>query len=263
VEEHYNVRYQRSSWVRTTARRRLRPFSRSSKIRRRTTHGQHAIAFYHLKASLEGHAGHVLWEITPEASESDIIKLLRNRFGNVNQMEGFRAEIRSRRRKAGETVQSVYQDIRRLMALGFPGQTGELCEIIARDFFLDALVNPTLRIRVLDPQPRTLDDALTIVSRMEAYSGSASGNSTQYDDETRRRKAQGVNIAPSPNVCPAVPTMDDRRFQKLDDATASQQKEIRQLRSDATVWKERAEGAAAAAAQLAATVQKAPPFTQH
>jgi len=50
----------------------------------------------HLKASLEGHAGQVLWEIGQEATESEVIKLLRNRFGNVNQMERFRAQLRSR-----------------------------------------------------------------------------------------------------------------------------------------------------------------------
>jgi hypothetical protein len=40
----------------------------------------------HLKASLEGHAGQVLWEIGQDATESEVIKLLHNRFGNVYQM---------------------------------------------------------------------------------------------------------------------------------------------------------------------------------
>ena len=35
-----------------------------------------------------------------------------------------------------------------------------------------ALADPALRIRVLDQQPfKTLDEALAIVTRMEAYSG--------------------------------------------------------------------------------------------
>ena len=63
----------------------------------------------HLKASLEGHAGQVLWGLAPQASEAEIVQLLRNRFGNVNQMERFRAELRTRRRKNGESMQSVYQ----------------------------------------------------------------------------------------------------------------------------------------------------------
>jgi len=55
------------------------------------------------------------------------------------------------------------------MALGFLGQSGQLYEIIGRDAFLEATADPALRIRVLDQQPKTLDDALNVVIRMEAY----------------------------------------------------------------------------------------------
>ena len=47
----------------------------------------------HLKAVLDGQAGQVLWQISADATEDDIIRLLRNRFGNSNQMECFRAEL--------------------------------------------------------------------------------------------------------------------------------------------------------------------------
>jgi len=58
--------------------------------------------------------------------------------GNVNQVKRFRAEPRNRCRRSGESIQSVYKDIRRLMALGFPSQSRELCEVIGRDFFLES-----------------------------------------------------------------------------------------------------------------------------
>ena len=56
----------------------------------------------HLKASLDGPAGQVLWQITMDATEAELVTLLRNRFGNVNQSERFRAELQSRRRQRGE-----------------------------------------------------------------------------------------------------------------------------------------------------------------
>jgi len=56
------------------------------------------------------------------------------------------------------------------MALGFPAQSGELYEILGRDSFLDALGDTPLQIRVLDQQPKTLDETLCVVIRMEAYS---------------------------------------------------------------------------------------------
>ena len=109
---------------------------------------------FHLKASLEGHAGQVLWELRDGAREDDVIDLLRNRFGTTHQAERFRQELRTRRRKSNESIQAVYQDVRRLLALGYPGQVGEMYEVIGRDFFLDALDDQALRIRVLDQQPR-------------------------------------------------------------------------------------------------------------
>ena len=99
----------------------------------------------HLKASLVGQAGEVLWQVKFDATEADVVKLLRNRFGNVNQTERFRAELHTRRRRKGESIQNVYNDIRRLLALSFPGQTGELVEVIGRDAFLTALGDQALR----------------------------------------------------------------------------------------------------------------------
>jgi len=84
-------------------------------------------------------------------------------------MECNRAELQSRRRRKGESVQDVYQDIRRLKALRFPGESGDFLEIIGRDAFLSALADPALCIRVLDQQSHTLDNALSCVVRMEAY----------------------------------------------------------------------------------------------
>ena len=195
---------------------------------------------FHLKASLDGHAGHVLWEIDTNSSEADVIKLLRNRFGNDNQVERFRAELRTRRRKSGESVQNVYQDIRRLLTLGFRGQSGELCEIIGRDAFLEALGDQPLRIRVLDQQPKTLDAALQIVCRMEAYSNPTINLATAENGEYSRQKVRSVAAASLLENGPVTSTVDDRRLQKLEESVANQQREIRQLRSDAAEWKGRA-----------------------
>ena len=194
----------------------------------------------HLKASLDGHAGQVLWELSPGSTEADVIKLLRNRFGNVNQMERFRAELRSRRRKRGESVQAVYQDIRRLLALGYPGHSGELCEIVGRDAFLEALADPVLRVRVLDQQPTTLDDALAIVCRMEAYSGVAISGDCGSDDGDRKR----VRAVEGGGLSVGQETPASGRIQQLERDLAEQRREINQLRNDAA----RATAAAAAAA---------------
>ena len=51
-------------------------------------------------------------------------------------------ELKTRRRQKGESLQSVFQDIKCFMALAFPGQTGLMAEITAIDGFCQLLHRP-------------------------------------------------------------------------------------------------------------------------
>jgi len=73
-----------------------------------------------LRDNLTGSASQILWEIPDDTSNDKIDRLLQNRFENSNLMKKYRAELKNRRRRPGKSVQAVYQDIKRLMALGFP-----------------------------------------------------------------------------------------------------------------------------------------------
>ena len=123
---------------------------------------------FHLKASLEGPAGQLLWNAPKDITVNRLIELLRNRFGTDNQAERYRAELRARKRQPNESFQSLYHDIARLMSLTYPGQTGELSEVLARDAFLEAIDEPQLRIRILERDPKTLEDALHAACRLNA-----------------------------------------------------------------------------------------------
>ena len=171
-----------------------------------------------LRDSLTGNASQLLWELKQDASADEVIKLLRNRFGNANQMERYRAELNNRRRARGESIQAVYQDIRRLLALAFPGETGDMYEVLGRDAFLNALADPALRVRVLDQNPKTLDDTLSILVRMDAYSNP----SPPEDDGTERKRVRVVS--------PARETAADRRIKNLEECIERQNQEIKQLK---------------------------------
>ena len=80
----------------------------------------------HLRAGLDGGAGQFLWDAGKQGSVEKITRLLTNRFGTQNQDERYRAELKARRRRNGETLQAVYHDVRRLMALPFRGNR-DLC----------------------------------------------------------------------------------------------------------------------------------------
>lgn len=124
---------------------------------------------FHLRASLSGVAGQILRKNTECIKSEDIISLLRTRFGNGNQTERFRAELRTRKRTPGESLQRLYQDMCRLANLAYPGPPSELAEIVSRDALLDALNNHNLRVRVRKKEPKNLEEDLSITCRLEAF----------------------------------------------------------------------------------------------
>jgi len=158
-----------------------------------------------------------------DASAQEIINLMRVRFGNTHHAERYRAELYARRRGVGESAQAVYQDIRRLLALAFPGQSGEIYETVGREAFLTALEDPALRVRVLDQQPKTLDETLAIVTRMEAYSNP---RPFPVEDSVERKKVRVIS--------PACENESDRRIKNLEECIERQNQEIKKLKQQTT-----------------------------
>lgn len=130
-------------------------------------------------------------------------------------------ELKGRRRKRGETVQALYQDVTCLVSLGYPGKSGSLCDLIARDAFLDSLNDSSLRIRVLEKEPPTIDAALAIVCRLEAY---GIVDVQDRDDEANRRRVRSVNADSSA----------DCRIKDLE-KLQEQKKLVKQLQGDAKI----------------------------
>jgi len=128
--------------------------------------------YYHLCASLNGIAGQVLWDAGPQATVADVIGLLRTRFGNELQAERFKAELKVRRRRAGESLQQLYQDISKLVALAHPNEGPALVNHVAKETFVIALGDPILQLKVIEREPKTVEDALNIAVKMEAYRAS-------------------------------------------------------------------------------------------
>jgi len=145
--------------------------------------------YYHLCASLEGIAGQVLWDAGPQATVSDVITLLRTRFGNELQAERFRAELRARRHQPRESLQQLYLDVSKLVALAYPATTPELSSHVAKEAFIEVLNDPQLQLKVMEREPRLVADALNIATRLEAYE--ASLVSQNYD---RGQATSGLSL---------------------------------------------------------------------
>ena len=84
------------------------------------------------------------------------------------------------------------------MSLAYPGPTSTLSEVVARDAFLEALDDPQLRIRILEREPTTLDEALRIACHYEALerdSNPETGGKWKSHDSGHRRDPGQVRMA--------------------------------------------------------------------
>ena len=102
-----------------------------------------------------------VWNSGSPSSSTELIALLRGRYGTDHQADHFQMELKARQRRKGEPLQNLFQDIKRLMALAFPGQSGSMDEITAIDAFVEAFGDRELRKQVLQHSPSTLSEALT------------------------------------------------------------------------------------------------------
>ena len=91
-------------------------------------------------------------------------------FGNTGQATQYRIMLRLRRRQDNEGLQSLYQDVCRLLTLAYPGPRTKLSDDLAVDAFTDSLNDADLQQRVRDRFPSDLDEAYKIALSLEANS---------------------------------------------------------------------------------------------
>jgi len=148
-----------------------------------------------------------------------------NRFGTQDQTERYRIELKSRKRKKSESLQMLYNDICRLISLAYPGQTGQLSDTVLRDALLDSLNDPHLKMKILerDPEPRTVEEALRIASRLKALRRNAD------DDrfEEVKTKERNVRVAGTNGSNNADKT--GKHIRELEESLSEYQKKVRDL----------------------------------
>jgi len=100
--------------------------------------------------SLDSEAASMLWDYGADVTDSlsGLTKILESRFGGKAIADKHRIELRHRRRRKDETLQSLHSDIRRLAALAYPDVQPQTRDVITGDYFLDALGNPDLALKV-------------------------------------------------------------------------------------------------------------------
>src|SRR5271157_5017157 len=124
-----------------------------------------------LEFCLTGSARLLLRELTDDAGEEVIWAALHTRYGTEQQQDLYCGQLKTRRRRKGETLGSLYDDICRLTALAYPAIDHGSRQRIAKDAFVDGLNDRSLREKILMYMPPDVDKAYRIATQLEAING--------------------------------------------------------------------------------------------
>ena len=150
-----------------------------------------------LVTSLKGPALDVLSQLAADqrTSYACVVDALERRYGHQHQEEVYRARFRGRMRARGESLQHLAQDLERLVRQAYPSAAEDLTTILARDQFVDALVDPQIKISVKQARAANLQEALAHALEFEALmltsgmrpAGSVDPAGRQRQDHRARR----------------------------------------------------------------------------
>ncbi|KAK3728348.1 hypothetical protein QZH41_002179 [Actinostola sp. cb2023] len=125
----------------------------------------------YLAVSLSGPAREVLGDLTVSQRKdfTALTTALSTRFGTENRTEIYRASLRTRTRRKDESLPELAQAIRRLARCAYPQAPADMREDIAKDHFIDALVDLDAKWKVKQGRPSTLNQALEVAVELEAF----------------------------------------------------------------------------------------------
>lgn len=144
-----------------------------------------------------------------------LIEALESRFGTERMATVFKCELRQRKRKVGESLPDLGQDLRRLFRLAYPRATPQEQEEQLIDRFVEALNERNQRLEVRRGRPNTLEEAIHIAMDAEAW---------EIDEEDGKRRARAVSVDSNGglvvNALTQLTEMIANLSQKMDNHTA-------------------------------------------
>ena len=176
--------------------------------------------------SLRGQAQGVLGSPPGDLGRNygELIKALEDRFALANQTELYRVQLRERRQKATETLPELGQTIRWLTHLAYPTAPIDVRETLAKEQFIDALVDADMRLRIKQARPQTLNDAIRLAVELEAFIRS---------DTKRVEQMSHLRVANS-NDSPDRSSFNNaelvRTFRELQSSVMELQSDVKQLK---------------------------------
>ncbi|CAC5414114.1 unnamed protein product [Mytilus coruscus] len=158
---------------------------------------------------------------------TDKEKALEERFSPSNQTELYRTQLRERHQRAVETLPELGQDIRRLTNLAYATAPNEVRDTLAKEQFIDSLIDSDMRLRIKQARPTDLNDAIRHAVELEAFNKA----------EIKRIEGQGFLRTASENTHSAD-SITSLLLKTISETLIELQKEIRDLKQNNKGWKQ-------------------------
>ena len=95
--------------------------------------------------------------------------MLESRFGAAHQQELHRTKFKSRLRRREESLQQLAEDIERLARLAYPLAPEDMKDLLAKEQFIDAILDGDTHLRWKQSKPPSLRAALELAMELESY----------------------------------------------------------------------------------------------
>ena len=140
----------------------------------------------HLATSLRGEAVRALETLDPlsRCDYNRLVEALTRRYGRAGQRDISRIKLRGLHQGRQQSLQELAQTVVTLCRRAYPTLPADTRDELAKDHFLDALLDPEMRWRVCQSRPTSLDDALRIALEVESIN----------DVERQRTGARNLRI---------------------------------------------------------------------
>ena len=120
-----------------------------------------------------------------------LCQALEDRYGASRVAAIYTAELNARKRKEGESLQALAQDIRRLADYAYPDTVGRGMERFTIEKFINAIPQKKLREGISLSRPRTLEEATEVALEVEAFQVTEKGRTSEERDEVQHLYAVG------------------------------------------------------------------------
>ena len=100
---------------------------------------------------------------------NNIVRSLNTRYGSVERAEVFRARLQTRVKGKEESIPELAQAIRKLTRQAYPGAPSSVTDTFSIDYFIDALPDSDMRLKLRETRPQSISDVEMQAIRLKTF----------------------------------------------------------------------------------------------